>query len=46
LTIFLVLNLQKVEVDLIVATVELPLVVAAVLGLLLSFAFRRHRSEN
>ena len=50
LAVFFVLNLQKVEVDLIVATVELPLVVAlgiaAVLGLLLSFAFRRHRSDR
>ena len=50
LAVFFVLNLQKVEVDLIVATVELPLVIAlgiaALLGLLLSFAFRRHRSEH
>jgi uncharacterized integral membrane protein len=50
LAVFFVLNLQKVEVDLIVATVELPLVIAlgiaALLGLLLAFALRHRRSDS
>jgi uncharacterized integral membrane protein len=50
LVVFFVLNLQKVEVDLIVATVELPLVIAlgiaALLGLLLAFALRHRRSDS
>ncbi len=50
LALFFVLNLQKVEVDLIVASVELPLVVAlgiaALLGVLLAWTLRRHRANS
>jgi uncharacterized integral membrane protein len=50
LALFFVLNLQKVEVDLIVATVELPLVIAlgiaALLGMLLAWALRRRRAGS
>ena len=49
LALFFALNLQKVEVDLIVTTVRMPLIfalaIAALLGMLIAWAVPRFRSN-